>query len=134
MTIDLRSRWMWVVLISFVVGGAVVLALILRKLDKAQESSFDKWYGRIDRFPSTKALVLLGMVSFIVSGWVVAGNAIYFAVTKQVPSHEFVDAMDTWLDKVLFVMGIGTAHFVGKRATTKPELEDKDGKTASPTT
>jgi hypothetical protein len=122
---------MWVVLASFIVGGAVLLALLLRSLDKASDSSFDKWYTRIDKFPSTKALVLLGMASFIVSGWVVAGNAIYFAVTKQTPSHEFVDAMDTWLDKVLFVMGIGTAHFVGKRATTKPELENNDGQATS---
>jgi hypothetical protein len=125
MTINLGSPLAWLALASVILAAALVLTLVFRALSRAPEATWTTWYARIDRFPSTKALVLLGMFSFIVSGWVVAGNAIYFALTKQVPSHEFIDAMDTWLDKVLFVMGIGTAHFVGKRATTKPELEDK---------
>ena len=31
--------------------------------------------------------------------------------------------MGQWLDRVLVLSGIGTIHFIGKRATTKPELE-----------
>lgn len=112
--------------IAVVVSVAVILSLavwLLLWLDKQSAAGWKKWYERINDFPSTKALVLLGIISFVSTGMVVALTAAYFAWTSKVPSLEFVHALDVWMDKVLIVMGIATGHFALKRATTKVELE-----------
>lgn len=123
MTLDLSKISTLLTIAALVIGIAVLLALGFRKLDRAPETSWDKWYARIDKFPSTKALIIAALGFFFLTGLVVAGNAMYFALTNKVPTAIFVSALDTWLDKVLILSSIGTVHFIGKRATTNAELE-----------
>jgi hypothetical protein len=88
--------------------------------------TWKKWYDRIDAFPSAKGLVLLGMFGFAATGTFIAGASVFFAWSNKEPTQMYIDVLDKWMDKVLIVMGIATGHFIGKRATTKPELETPD--------
>lgn len=122
--------------IAVVISSAVLLSIavwLLLWLDRQTDAGWKKWYERIDSFPSTKALVLLGIITFVSTGIVVALTAAYFAWTNKVPSPEFVHALDVWMDKVLIVMGIATGHFALKRATTKVELEKSNETTTADT-
>lgn len=112
----------WLAL-GVVVALIVVAIAIATWLDKRPQTAWDRWYKRIDEFPSTKALILFAIGLFFTTGLVVAGNAAYFSWTDKQPSPLLISALDTWLDKVLILSGIGTVHFIGKRATTKVELE-----------
>jgi hypothetical protein len=98
----------------------------------SHDAWWTKWFSRIERFPSTNALILFGMLLFFSTGLVIAVDSAVFAFTRQTPSHEFVDILDTWLDKVLIVMGIASGQFIGKRATTKPGLETSRAEAAAP--
>jgi len=97
-----------------------IIAAVVIRLDRADDGSWQRWYDRVATFPTTNALVLFAMLNFFVTGIVVAGNTIYFAVTAKIPSPLFVDALATWLDKVLMLSGIATVQFGVKRATEKP--------------
>jgi hypothetical protein len=119
-TINLPRTWPIVLLAGVTCLLLLLLAIAVTVwLDRKPDEAWDRWYGRLERFPTTPSLVLFAMTLFFTTGMVVAGLAIFFAWTGKEPSNTLVVTLDTWLDKVLILSTISTVHFIGKRATEK---------------
>lgn len=118
---------------DLLIVAALVIAIILIAVaiavwaDKQPEAAWKRWYARIDSFPSTKALILFAMGMFFLTGLVVEGNAIYYAISGKLPTPTAIDGLGTWLDKVLTLSGIGTVQYIGKRATEKAGMTNAPG-------
>jgi hypothetical protein len=88
----------------------------------ALSPTWQKWYDRIDQFPKVGALVIFSIFCFFTTGAVIAWASLWMLVHDTKPDHEFINALDIWLDKVLWLSGIATTGVIGKRATTKADV------------
>lgn len=76
----------------------------------------------MEEWPWTKTLLAVGIAFFIATGFVIAGIAIWGIVHDVKPDASYVNALDTWLENVVWFCGAGIAGLIGKRATTKASV------------
>jgi hypothetical protein len=101
-----------------------------------EPSSWTQWADKIETWPWSKTVILVGIVTFIICWFVLFTAGFVFVMWPQVaPEPAYQPLVDSWLrgfeqvlDASLWAMGIGGGVLGFKRATTKADVIDAEAR------